>query len=128
MNLYQWIIIGVCALHFIVNTIYGAIKLNKFNKGFEIPCDMMILQANQSASADAERQQEEKESAEEQRQERAQKVQALKELKSQKVKQLVFGNDLKKKSGKKINAEKFAPNVNAKKIIKDLKKSNNVDE
>ena len=39
MTLYHWIIIIILLLNVIINAIYGAIKLNKFNKGFEIPID-----------------------------------------------------------------------------------------
>lgn len=37
MTLYHWIIIGILAVNVIINAIYSAIKLKKFNKGFEIP-------------------------------------------------------------------------------------------
>lgn len=46
MTLYHWIIIGILAVNVIINAIYGAIKLKKFEKGIEIPCDTTNSPAN----------------------------------------------------------------------------------
>ena len=40
MNLYQWLIVGIMALHFIVSTVIAVLKYKKFEKGFEIPCEI----------------------------------------------------------------------------------------
>lgn len=43
MNLYQWLIVGIMGLHFIVSTVIAVLKYKKFEKGFEIPCQELTV-------------------------------------------------------------------------------------
>lgn len=37
MSLFQWIIVGIMALHFIVSTVIAVLKYKKFENGIELP-------------------------------------------------------------------------------------------
>lgn len=48
MSLFQWIIVVIMALHFIVSTIIAIKKYMKFDKGFELPYQELTIDKDES--------------------------------------------------------------------------------